>query len=101
MEVDVLPLAVAAVPHAGLLRLHGAGHAAGVHVLGQSDVGDARGVLPDEVHMWVQQDGVHGLIPLGQGCKRDPDYTEVKQNTAACLCKNKTRIGLKKIDLLI
>lgn len=43
--MDVLPLAVAAVPHAGLLRLHGAGHAAGVHVLGQSDVGDARRIF--------------------------------------------------------
>lgn len=69
MEVDVLPLAVAAVPHAGLLGLHGARHAAGVHVLGQSNVGNARCIFPNQVHVRVQEDGVHWLVPLGQGCK--------------------------------
>ena len=64
--MDVLPLGVAAVPHAGLLGLHGAGHAAAVHVLGQADVGDAGGVLADQVHVGVQQDGVHWLVAFRQ-----------------------------------
>lgn len=66
VEVNVLPLPIAAVPHAGFLGLHGARHAAAVHVLGQPDVGDARRVLPNQVHVWVQEDGVHRLIPFGQ-----------------------------------
>lgn len=65
--MDVLPLPVPAVPHAGLLRLHGARHAGGVHVLGEADVGDARRVFPDEVDVWVQEDGVHRLVAFGQG----------------------------------
>lgn len=67
--MDVLPLAVSAVPHPGLLRLHGAGHAAAVHVLSESDVGDAGRILPNEVHVRIQENGVHRLVPLGQSCQ--------------------------------
>lgn len=67
--MDVLPLAITAVPHAGLLGLHGARHAAAVHVLGQANVGDARRVLPDQVNVRVQEDGVHWLVAFRQGCK--------------------------------
>ena len=66
VEVDVLPLALATVPDAGLLGLHGARHAAAVHVLGQADVGDARRVLANQVHVGVQQDGVHRLVAFRQ-----------------------------------
>lgn len=75
MEVNVLPLSIAAVPHAGLFGLHGAGHAAPIHVLGQSNIGDAGRILPNEVHVWVQEDGVHRLIPFGQCCKRESRET--------------------------
>lgn len=54
VEVNVLPLAVAAVPHTGLLRLHGAGHACSIHVLGQSNVSNTRCIFPDKVHVWIQ-----------------------------------------------
>lgn len=69
VEVDVLPLAVAAVPDAGLLRLHGAGHAVAIDVLGEADVGDARRLVPDQMHVGVEQDGVDGLLHLGEGCR--------------------------------
>lgn len=64
--MDVLPPAVSAVPHPGLLRLAGAGAALPVHKLRQADVGDARGVLPDHVHVWVEDGGVDGLAVLGE-----------------------------------
>ena len=70
MEVHVLPLSVPAVPDARLLGLHGAGHAAGVHVLGEADVGHARRVLADQVHVRVQQDGVDRLMALRQSWGR-------------------------------
>ena len=69
VEVDVLPLAVAAVPDAGLLRLHGARHAAAVDVLGEADVGDAGGLVPDQVDVGIEEDGVDWLLPLGQSCR--------------------------------
>lgn len=67
--MDVLPLAVAAVPDAGLLRLHGARYAVAVDVLGEADVGNAGGLVPDQVDMGVEQDSVDGLLPLGQSCR--------------------------------
>lgn len=66
MEVDVLPLAVAAMPDASLLRLHGARHAVAVDVLREADVGDAGGFVPDQVDVGVEQDGVDRLLPLRQ-----------------------------------
>lgn len=66
MEVDVLPLAITAVPDAGLLGLHGARHAVAVNVLCEADVGDAGRLVPDQVDVGVQQDGVDGQFPLRQ-----------------------------------
>lgn len=66
MEVDVLPLAVTAMPDTRLLRLHGARHIVDVHVLGESYISNARGVLTDQVHMRVQQDGVDGFVAFGE-----------------------------------
>lgn len=68
MEVDVLPLSLAAVPDAGLLGLAGAGPALRVDVLGEADVGDAGGVLPDDVHVGVQDGRVDWLVVLGEHC---------------------------------
>lgn len=66
MEVNVLPFSIAALPHSGLFGLHGARHAIPVHVLGQSNISNACSVFPDEMHMWVQEDGVHRLISFRQ-----------------------------------
>ena len=66
VEVHVLPPALAAVPHARLLRLAGARPALAVHVLGEADVGDAGRVLADQVHVGVEDGGVDGLAVLGQ-----------------------------------
>lgn len=54
MEVNVQPLSISAVPHTGFLWLHGARHPAPVHVLSQTDVGNTRRVLADQVHVGVQ-----------------------------------------------
>lgn len=70
MEVDVLPLAVPALPDARLLRLAGARPALVVHVLGQADVSDAGGVLADQVDVGVQDGGVDGLAVLCQNWER-------------------------------
>lgn len=64
--MNVEPLAIATVPHPGLLRLAGAGAARGVHELREPDVGDARGILADQVHVWVEEGGVHRLAVLAQ-----------------------------------
>lgn len=64
--MHVEPLAVAAVPHPGLLRLAGAGASCAVHELREANVGDARRVLADQVHVRVEQGGVHGLVVLAQ-----------------------------------
>lgn len=68
VEVDVLPLAVAAVPDAGLLRLAGARPALGIDVLGEADVGDAGSVLADDVDVGVQDGCVDRLVVLGEHC---------------------------------
>lgn len=62
--MDYLPLAVTAVPDACLLRLGGAGHAVGVDVLGDADVGDAGSFLADQVDVGVQDGGVDRLTVL-------------------------------------
>lgn len=64
--MNVEPLAIATVPHPGLLRLAGAGVARGVHELRETNVGDARRILADQVHVWVEEGGVHGLAVLAQ-----------------------------------
>lgn len=82
--MDILPLAIAAVPHPGLLRLHGARHATRIHVLSESNVGDAGCIFPNKVHVWIQEDGMHRLVPFGQRWEGDKvgDYSNsTKYNT--------------------
>lgn len=64
--MDVLPLALSAVPDAGLLRLAGSRPTLAVNKLGQADVSDARRVLANQVDVRVQDGGVDGLIVLSQ-----------------------------------
>lgn len=64
--MNIEPLAIATMPHPGLLRLAGARAARGVYKLCEPDVGDARSVLADQVHVRVEQGGVHGLAVLAQ-----------------------------------
>lgn len=66
MEVDVLPPALPAVPHPRLLGLAGAGPPRPVHELRQADVGDAGGLVPDHVHVGVEDGGVDGFAVLGE-----------------------------------
>lgn len=73
VEVHVEPLGVAAVPHTRLLRLAGARMALAVHVLRQADVGDAGGVLADQVDVRVEDGGVHRLTVLTQHWRRTRD----------------------------
>ena len=51
------------MPHTGLLGLAGAGPALPVDILREADVGDAGGVLADDVHVRVQD-----------GCEMFPWY---------------------------
>ena len=37
-----------------------------VHKLGQADVGDASGLVPDHVHVRVEDGGVDGFAVLGE-----------------------------------
>lgn len=81
MEVDVLPLAVSAMPDTSLLRLGGPRPTLIVNELSQTDVGDAGGVLADQVDMGVQDGGVDGLVVLGQNWKTGEDRShQTKQN---------------------
>lgn len=68
MEMYVLPLAITAVPHAGLFRLAGTGPALAINVLCEADVGDTGCILPNDVHVRVQDGGVDRLAVLGQHC---------------------------------
>lgn len=61
MEVDDLPLAITAVPHAGLLRLGGARDAPRVQVLCDADIGDAGRLVTHQVDVGIQDGGVHRL----------------------------------------
>lgn len=58
VEMDDLPLPVAAVPHSGLLWLGGARRPVGVDVLRHSDVSNARGLVANQVDVRVQDGGV-------------------------------------------
>lgn len=64
MEVNVLPFSVSAVPDASFLRLHGAGQVVRIHVLCESDVSDAGGVLADQMNVRIQKNGVDGFVSL-------------------------------------
>lgn len=70
MKVDVLPLAFPAMPHAGFLRLAGPRPTLAVHKLGQADVGDAGGLVADQVDVGVQDGGVDGLAVFGQNWRK-------------------------------
>lgn len=58
VEMDDLPLPVAAVPHPGLLWLGGTRRPVAVDVLRHSDVSNARGLVADQVDVRVQDGGV-------------------------------------------
>ena len=66
--MHVEPLGISAMPHARLLRLAGARPALAVHVLRQADVGDAGGVLADQMDVGVEDGGVHRLAVFTQYC---------------------------------
>lgn len=66
--MHIEPFGIAAMPHARLLRLAGARPALGVHVLRQTDVGDAGGILANQMHMGVEDGGVHWLAVFTQHC---------------------------------
>lgn len=70
MEVHVEPFGVPALPHARFLRLAGARPALAVHVLRQADVGYAGCVVADQMHVRVEDGGVHGLVVFTQHCRR-------------------------------
>ena len=48
----------------------GAGAALAIHELREADVGDAGGVVPDDVDVGVQDGGVDGLTVFGQHWRR-------------------------------
>lgn len=66
MEVHVEPLGVAAMPHARLLRLAGARPPLAVDVLRQADVGDAGGLLANQMDVGVEDGGVHWFAVFTQ-----------------------------------
>lgn len=74
--MDDLPFAVPAVPDAGLFRLGRAGHAAGIQVLRDADVGDAGRLVTHQVDVGVQDGGVHRLAVPGPHCRRGREGAE-------------------------
>lgn len=80
VKVNILPPAVPAVPHPGLLRLARAWAALSIHKLRQADVGDARRVFPDHVHVRVEYGGVNGLAVLWE----DWEEEDVKVRVNFC-----------------
>lgn len=83
--MDVLPLAVPAVPHAGLFRLAGSRPTLSVHELSQADVSDAGRVLADQVDVGVQDRGVDGLVVLGQNWKGQKGILKMQNNNKTLL----------------
>lgn len=64
--MDVEPLGISAVPDTRLLRLAAAWPALAVHVLRQSNIGDASSVFSNQVHVRVQDGCMHRLTVLTQ-----------------------------------
>lgn len=64
--MDVLPLAVSAMPDASFLRLTGPRPTLAVNILSQTDVSDAGRVLADQVDVGVQDGGVDRFAVLSQ-----------------------------------
>lgn len=75
VEVDVEPLGIAPMPHAGLFRLAGARPPLSVDVLRQANVGDAGGVLTNQMHVGVEDGGVHGFAVFTQNCDNTKEQT--------------------------
>lgn len=63
--VDIQPLAVPAMPDTGLFRLCGARPALAIDILRQADVGNAGGIIANNMNMGVQDGGVDWLAVLG------------------------------------
>ncbi len=66
--MHIEPLGIAAMPHTSLLRLAGARPALAVDVLRQADVGNAGGVLADQMDVGVEDGGVDWLAVFTQHC---------------------------------
>lgn len=66
MEMDILPFGVPTMPHPRLFRLAAAWPALPIHILREADVGDAGGLLSNQVHVRVEDGGVDGLTVLRQ-----------------------------------
>lgn len=66
MVVDIQPLAISAVPDAGLFRLRGAGPALAINVLCQADICNAGSIFTNDMDMGVQDGGVYWLAVLRQ-----------------------------------
>lgn len=66
VEVHVEPLGVAAMPHTSLLWLAGARPSLTVDVLRQADVGDAGGILANQMDVGVENGGVHWFAVFTQ-----------------------------------
>ena len=59
--------------------------ACGVHELCEPDVGDARRVLADQVHVRVEQGGVHGLAVLAQHWRQQTDGRRKQKSVQSSL----------------
>lgn len=64
MEVDILPLAIPAVPDTGLFGLASTRTALPIDVLCQADVGNAGSIFPNDMYVRVQDSCVNGLVVL-------------------------------------
>lgn len=71
MEVNILPFPIAAVPDSRLFRLHCLGHPTPIHVLSQPYVRNAGSIIPHQVDMWIQDDGVDWLVALRQSYREE------------------------------
>lgn len=64
--MDIQPLAIPAVPDPGLFRLRGARPALAVDILRQANVGNASGIVANNMNVGVQYGGMDWLAVLGQ-----------------------------------
>lgn len=76
--MDVLPLAVSAMPHTSFLRLAGPRPTLAVDKLSQADVSDAGCILADQVDVRVQDGGVDGLAVLSQHFQNQTGENKVR-----------------------
>lgn len=64
--MHIEPFGVTAMPHTSLLRLAGTRPSLTVDVLRQTNVGDAGGILADQMDMGVEDGGVHRFAVFTQ-----------------------------------